>query len=92
MKLAVKAFKDKVWRDVREINEYVDDEDRRKQADDYYKEIERALICMWALAGDIISRIYSGTESVLTAVTLKGHEDLSDKFNHYMTSANRWKI
>jgi len=50
------------------------------------------MICMWAFGGDIISRIYSGTASVLTAVTLKGHEDLSDKFTHYATSANRWKL
>ena len=47
---------------------------------------------MWAYAGDIISKIYSGTPSVLTAVTLKGHEDLSDKFTHYATSMNRWKL
>lgn len=47
---------------------------------------------MWAYAGDIISKIYSGTPSVLTAVTLKGHEDLSDKFVHYKTSAKRWVI
>ena len=50
------------------------------------------MIFMWAYAGDIISKIYSGTPSVLTAVTLKGHEDLSDKFTHYKTSANRWKL
>ena len=47
---------------------------------------------MWAYAGDIVSRIYSGTQSVLTAVTLKGHEDLSDKFVHYKTSVKRWGI
>ena len=56
------------------------------------KEIDQAMICMWAYAGDIISKIYSGTPSVLTAVTLKGHEDLSDKFTHYKTSAERWKL
>ena len=50
------------------------------------------MICMWAYAGDIISRIYSGTASVLTAVTLKGHEDLKDVFVHYATSSNRWVI
>ena len=56
------------------------------------REFERETIVMWAYAGDIISRIYSGTASVLTAVTLKGHEDLSDKFTHYKTSATRWKL
>ena len=50
------------------------------------------MICMWAYAGDIISKIYSGTPSVLTAVTLKGREDLSDKFTHYKTSLNRWHL
>ena len=47
---------------------------------------------MWALAGDIISKIYSGTASVLTAVTLKGHEDLSDKIHHKAIVASRWKL
>ena len=56
------------------------------------KEVDRAMIVMWAYAGDIVSKIYSGTASVLTAVTLKGHEDLSDKFTHYKTSAKRWKL
>ena len=93
MKICLRAFRDKVWRGVEEIQEgYTDSDDRESQAQEYLKEIEKAAICMWALAGDIISRIYSGTESVLTAVTLKGHEDLGDKINHYMTSANRWKI
>ena len=56
------------------------------------KEVKRAMICMWAYSGDIISKIYSGTPSVLTAVTLKGHEDLSDKYTHYKTSAKRWHL
>ena len=50
------------------------------------------MIVMWALAGDIISKIYSGTASVLTAVTLKGHEDLADKLNHKAIVASRWKL
>ena len=50
------------------------------------------MIVMWAYSGDIISKIYSGTASVLTAVTLKGREDLSDKFTHYATSGKRWKL
>lgn len=50
------------------------------------------MICMWAYAGDLISKVYSGTNSVLTAVTLKGREDLSDKFVHYATSMKRWQL
>ena len=88
-----KAFDDFIWRGVDEITEgFTDEDDRQTQADALYKECQRAMIFMWAYAGDIISKIYSGTPSVLTAVTLKGHEDLSDKFTHYKTSANRWKL
>ena len=32
-----------------------------------------AFIYLWAMSGDFISKEYSGTESVLTQVTLKGH-------------------
>ena len=56
------------------------------------KEIDQTLVCMWAYAGDVISQIYSGTPSVLSAVSLHGQEDLSDKFARYKTSAERWKL
>lgn len=36
------------------------------------EEVERSIVCMWALAGDTISKIYSGTESVATQYVLKG--------------------
>ena len=45
---------------------------------------------MWAVAGDLISKVYCGTESTLTSVTLKGHEDFSDNIGRYMTSAKRF--
>jgi uncharacterized protein YaaN involved in tellurite resistance len=45
---------------------------------------------MWALGGDVISKIYAGTQSVLTQVTLKGKENLFDKINHGMTSLRRF--
>ena len=88
MKVCLKAFNDFIWKKgtneiVDELGE-IDSEEKR--------EIERAIVCMWAVAGDLISKVYSGTESVLTAVTLKGHEDFSDHIRHYMTSAKRWKI
>ena len=38
-----------------------------------------ALIYLWAMSGDFISKEYSGTPSVLTQVTLKGHETAYDK-------------
>ena len=88
-----KAFNDHIWRGIDEITEdYLDEEDRHAQSNSLKQEVERAMICMWAYAGDIISKIYSGTASVLTAVTLKGREDLSDKFTHYKTSAKRWEL
>ncbi len=88
-----KAFTDHIWKGIEEIQEdYLDEEDRQAQANALKQEVERAMICMWAYAGDIISKIYSGTASVLTAVTLKGHEDLSDKFTHYKTSMKRWEL
>jgi len=82
-----KAFNDFVWGDFVEAAA-----EESEDVPEIRKEIDRQMIVMWAYAGDIISKIYSGTASVLTAVTLKGHEDLSDVFTHYATSANRWKI
>jgi len=38
-----------------------------------------SFIYAWAMAGDLISRQYSGTESVLTKYTLKGHQNIYDK-------------
>ena len=37
------------------------------------EEWNEAFIYLWAMSGDFISKEYSGTESVLTQVTLKGH-------------------
>ncbi len=31
------------------------------------------MIFLWAMSGDFISKQYSGTSSVLTKITLKGH-------------------
>jgi hypothetical protein len=42
--------------------------------------ITDALIFLWAMGGDFISKHYSGTASVLTKITLKGHQNLYDKF------------
>jgi hypothetical protein len=43
------------------------------------------------MAGDLISRQYSGTESVLTKYTLKGYQNLYDKIEQKMISVKRWK-
>ena len=40
---------------------------------------EESLIYLWAMGGDFISKEYSGTESVLTKITLKGHQNAFDK-------------
>ena len=45
---------------------------------------------MWALCGDFISKIYAGTHSVLTQVTLKGKQDMFDKIDHGVTSVRRF--
>ena len=37
------------------------------------EEWNEAFIYLWAMAGDFISKEYSGTESVMTQMTLKGH-------------------
>lgn len=34
-----------------------------------------SLIFLWAMGGDYISKEYSGTESVLTKITLKGYQN-----------------
>jgi phosphatidylinositol 4-phosphatase len=38
-----------------------------------------SFIYAWAMAGDLISRQYSGTASVLTKYTLKGYQNIYDK-------------
>jgi len=45
---------------------------------------------MWALSGDFISKIYAGTHSVLTSITLKGKENMFDKIDHGVTSVRRF--
>lgn len=49
-----------------------------------------SLIYLWAMAGDFISKQYSGTESVLTKITLKGHQNAFDKVEQKMLSIKRW--
>ena len=43
------------------------------------EEWNESFIYLWAMNGDFISQIYSGTESVLTKITLKGHQNTMDK-------------
>ncbi len=45
---------------------------------------------MWAMAGDVISRIYAGTNSVMTSVTIKGKEGMFDKIDHGYLSVKRF--
>ena len=42
------------------------------------------------MSGDVISKIYAGTNSVLTNVTLKGKENIADKIDHGYTSFKRF--
>lgn len=46
---------------------------------------------MWAFGGDYISKVYSGTNSVLTKVTLKGHQNYLDKVEQKMISLRRFQ-
>jgi hypothetical protein len=43
------------------------------------------------MAGDYISKEYSGTESVLTKYTLKGYQSTFDKLEQKMISVKRWQ-
>ena len=45
---------------------------------------------MWAMSGDFISKIYAGTASVLTSVTIKGKENIMDSIHHGITSVKRF--
>jgi hypothetical protein len=45
---------------------------------------------MWAMAGDVISKIYAGTNSVMTSVTIKGKENMMDRIDHGYTSVKRF--
>jgi spermidine/putrescine-binding protein len=42
------------------------------------------------MAGDVISKIYAGTNSVMTSVTIKGKEGMFDKIDHSYTSVKRF--
>jgi hypothetical protein len=60
----------------------------------HLREVEHwpeSFIYAWALAGDFISRHYSGTASVLTKYTLKGYQNIYDKLEQKMISVKRWK-
>ena len=48
------------------------------------------MLNLWAMAGDVISKIYSGTSSVMTTVTIKGKENFYDKLDHRYTSLKRF--
>jgi hypothetical protein len=43
------------------------------------------------MAGDYISKQYSGTASVLTKVTLQGFQTIYDKVEQQMISVKRWQ-
>jgi hypothetical protein len=91
MKICLKNFEDFVWPAFQKLLE-TSKEMPTEKISDVKKRIHQAIVYMWAMAGDEVSKVYSGTASVLTAITLKGHEDFSDKITHYMNSAKRWKI
>ena len=43
------------------------------------------------MAGDKISKCYSGTESVLTKITLQGYQTTYDKIEQKVMSIERWR-
>ena len=47
---------------------------------------------MWAMGGDCISKIYAGTRSVLTSITIKGKETVKDRIMHKYKSIERLMI
>jgi hypothetical protein len=42
------------------------------------------------MAGDVISKIYAGTNSVLTSTTIRGKEGMFDRIEHGYTSVKRF--
>lgn len=57
---------------------------------DQQQQIFQTIQFLWAMGGDIISKIYAGTASVMTSVTLKGRENVVDKIDHGFTSFKRF--
>ena len=47
---------------------------------------------MWTLVGDSISLIYTGTQSTLASVCMRGHEDFSDRMGRYWKSTQRYYV
>lgn len=58
--------------------------------DSHIEKCTEDLIYLWAMAGDNISKHYSGTSSVLTKITLKGHQNAIDKVEQKLISIRRW--
>lgn len=58
--------------------------------DIYNEKITLLMTHMWAMCGDFISKIYAGTSSVLTQVTIKGKETIFDKIDHGYTTVKRF--
>ncbi len=55
-------------------------------------DIEKSVCHLWACAGDCISKIYAGTRSVMTNITIKGKENTFDKIIHKYKSLERLVI
>ena len=55
------------------------------------EKVGQSLVYLWALAGDLISKQYAGTSSVLTKITLKGHQSVYDKVEQKLISLKRWQ-
>jgi len=49
------------------------------------------LTYLWAFMGDFISKEYSGTESVLTKIVLKGFQTTQDKLEQKLISCKRFQ-
>jgi len=55
------------------------------------EKFNESFIFLWAMSGDSVSKIYSGTNSVLTKVTIKGYENPIDKLTHLATTVRRYQ-
>ena len=53
--------------------------------------INEGLVYLWAMGGDFVSKHYSGTNSVLTKITLKGHQNVFDKIEQNLISIKRFQ-
>ena len=52
--------------------------------------LPKILLEMWTISGDFISKIYAGTQTVLSTLVTSGKQTMFDKIDHGVTTVKRF--